>query len=139
MVSQHVIEHLELETELLPLLRELRRVVVPGGCLWLSCPDLETVCRAYLHDQGAALSADRKRRIPTLALPDGVPTQHFINLLFHQHGEHKNLFDLGLLTWAVQRAGFQICERVNEAALLAQYPEFPPRDDDRQSLYVRVR
>lgn len=40
MVSQHVIEHLDLQSELLPLLHELRRVAKPGAELWLSCPDL---------------------------------------------------------------------------------------------------
>jgi SAM-dependent methyltransferase len=39
-VSQHVIEHLELFGELVPLLSELRRVLQPGGQIWLSCPDM---------------------------------------------------------------------------------------------------
>src|SRR4029077_4956809 len=40
-VSQHVIEHMELQGELIPLLREIGRVLEPGGEVWLSCPDLE--------------------------------------------------------------------------------------------------
>src|ERR1700745_355023 len=35
-VSQHVIEHLELIDELLPLFSELKRVLRPGGQIWLS-------------------------------------------------------------------------------------------------------
>lgn len=42
-VSQHVIEHLELHRELLPLLREVRRVCQPGAEIWLSTPDLAVV------------------------------------------------------------------------------------------------
>ena len=135
-VSQHVIEHLEMEDELLPLLRELRRVMVPGAELWLSCPDMEKVCRAYVTDHAAALNDDRRRRMPGQALPDGMPPQHFVNWLFHQAGEHKNLFDFTLLQWALAQAGFTRCERANEAALLGRFPEFPVRNDDFQSLYV---
>src|SRR5262249_23483695 len=46
-VSQHVIEHLDLEHELLPLLRDIHRVLKPGAELWLSCPDMSVVCRYY--------------------------------------------------------------------------------------------
>ena len=135
-VSQHVIEHLELEEELLPLLRELHRVMKPNGEIWLSCPDMEKVCRAYVTDHAASLNDDRKRRMPGQALPEGMPTQHFVNWLFHQAGEHKNLFDFALLQWALHQAGFSNCRRSNEAELLARFPEFPVRNDDFQSLYV---
>jgi predicted SAM-dependent methyltransferase len=138
-VSQHVIEHLELEEEVLPLFRELRRVLGPDGEVWLSCPDMEKVCRAYVEDRGAALHEDRRRRMPGQTMRAGVPSQHFVNWIFHQGGEHKNLFDLDLLSWAVAEAGFRSCERVDEAALLRRFPEFPLRNDDFQSLYVRVR
>jgi predicted SAM-dependent methyltransferase len=135
-VSQHVIEHLELQDELLPLLRELRRVMKADGEIWLSCPDMEKVCRAYVTDRAASLNEDRKRRMPGQALPDGMPPQHFVNWLFHQAGEHKNLFDFELLQWALQQAGFPRCERADERRLLARFPEFPVRNDDFQSIYV---
>lgn len=138
-VSQHVIEHLELKDELMPLFRELRRVMQPGAEIWLSCPDLEKVCRAYIQDKAATLHEDRRQRMPAQALPDGMPTQHFVNWLFHQAGEHKNLFDFGLLAWALTQAGFSSCERVDEKALVARFPEFPLRNDDLQSLYVIAR
>jgi predicted SAM-dependent methyltransferase len=138
-VSQHVVEHLELEDELLPLLRELRRVLRSGGEMWLSCPDMEKICHAYIADRGSALHADRQRRMPSQAMRDGVPSQHFVNWLFHQGGEHKNLFDFELLSWAVSTAGFRSCDRTDEGALLRRFPEFPQRHDDFQSLYVCAR
>ena len=138
-VSQHVIEHLELQTQLLPLFRELRRVVRPGGELWLSCPDMEKVCRSYVEDRAATLAADRRQRMPGQALPPSMPSQHFVNWLFQQGGEHQNLFDLELLTWAPGESGFPSCARVAEAELLARFPEMPPRGDDLQSLYVCAR
>ena len=136
-VSEHLIEHLDLQTELIPLLCEVRRVLRPGGELWLSTPDLDKVCRAYVDDRAAALLSDRRRRWARFDLGD-VPTQQLVNHLFHQDGEHRYLLDLGLLTWACERAGFQTCERVLEADLLARFSGFPARGDDLQSLYVRA-
>jgi predicted SAM-dependent methyltransferase len=44
----HIIEHLS-PGEATPFLRETHRVLKPAGILRLSTPDLESVCRAYLH------------------------------------------------------------------------------------------
>jgi predicted SAM-dependent methyltransferase len=139
-VSQHVVEHLELRRELLPLLREVRRVCRPGAELWVSTPDLEVVCRSYLDNRGQSLIDDRLRRHPGWAKQFAdVPPQQVVNHLFHQMGQHKNLFDFELLAWALDQAGFRPCERVREADLLARFPEFPRRNDDFQTLYVRAR
>jgi predicted SAM-dependent methyltransferase len=134
-VMQHVIEHLNLHDQLIPLFRELYRMFANDGQLWLSCPDLAKACSAYLDDRGRALEEDRRMRWPDYSL-NGAPVQHFINDLFHQNGEHRNLFDIELLTWALKQAGFSCVQRVIEADLLAAYPEFPPRCDDFHSLYV---
>jgi predicted SAM-dependent methyltransferase len=136
-VSQHVIEHLELQSELLPLLSELHRVLSPHGEIWLSCPDMERACRDYIESAGDGLVRDRQSRYPSFSMC-GVPTQHFINVLFQQSGEHRNLFDIGLLTWAVETSGFSECVRVDESALQQRFPEFPLRNDGFQSLYVRA-
>jgi predicted SAM-dependent methyltransferase len=137
-LSQHVIEHLELKSELLPLLHELCRVLRSGGELWLSCPDLEKACRSYEVSRGRELLDDRERRKAEhvdLGLA-GIPSQHFINVLFQQDGEHKNLFDEELLCWALGKSGFVDCRRTIESELLSRFPEFPARGDDIQSLYV---
>lgn len=134
-VSQHVIEHLELESELLPLLAELNRVLEPGGTIWLSCPDIEKICTSYVQHRMKDLIADRQSRIPGFSLGP-MPSSQMINELFHQGGEHRNLFDFELLEWALTTAGFREVRRVDEADLLRSHPGFPPRNDDKQSLYV---
>ncbi len=96
-VSQHLAEHLELESELIPLLHEIHRVLRPGGELWLSTPDLARVCQGYLDDGGNALLEDRKKRWTSFSLGD-APTPQLINHLFHQDGEHRNLLDLSWRT-----------------------------------------
>ncbi|NJO01469.1 MAG: methyltransferase domain-containing protein [Bacteroidia bacterium] len=87
-VSQHVIEHLELETELIPLLKELSRVLKPQAEIWLSCPDMEKICQSYVMDKGEALLNDRQSRFPHFNL-EGVPRQHMINILFTNKGNTK--------------------------------------------------
>lgn len=136
-VSQHMIEHLEFDSELLPLLGELNRVMKSGAQLWLSCPDLEAICNSYQHHRMKDLIADRARMWGSFSM-DGLPDQHLINMFFHERGTHKNLYDLGMMQWALEQAGFQQIERVNEAAFLQRFPEFPKRGDDMESLYVRA-
>jgi predicted SAM-dependent methyltransferase len=134
-VSEHTIEHLELRTELLPLLSELSRVIRPGGEIWLSCPDIEKICRSYIDHRMVDLLEDRQTRWPKYSLGE-APSSHLINELFHQSGEHKNLFDFELLEWALRSTGFVAVRRVCETDLLARFPDFPARNDDAQSLYV---
>jgi glycosyltransferase involved in cell wall biosynthesis/predicted SAM-dependent methyltransferase len=136
-VSQQVIEHLDLESELMPLLRDLVRVLAPGGEAILACPDMEAICRSYLADGGAALLADRQKRWPDFHLR-GLPPSHMVNILFHQAGEHVNLFDFTLLSHVLRECGFRAVERIREPDLLARFPELPLRDDDDFSLYVRA-
>jgi len=154
-ISQQVIEHLELESELLPLLYELHRVSKPHAELWLSCPDLQRVCNSYNEDRGQGLIDDWLTRYGKIIYrlpscsdatqgPHGepemadMPCQHMINYWFHQSGEHRNLFDFELLNWALLKSGFENCVRVNEEQFLRRFPEFSHRCDDRYCLYVKA-
>ena len=136
-VSQHVIDDLEIEHELIPLLKEIKRVLKPGGELWLSTQDMTKICRSYVEDGGAKLIADRKTRIPDFDMK-GYPDSQFMNELFYDSGWNMNEFDLPLLDHVLQKAGFDQCRRVGERDFLERFPDFPPRRDDYPSLYVRV-
>jgi predicted SAM-dependent methyltransferase len=137
-VSQHVIEHFELFGELLPLLNELRRLLRPGGELWLSCPDMEKICRLYVDGRACELVEDRLSR-QEMYSTHGVPPQQIVNDLFHQLGEHKNLFDFEMLKWALETVKFNDICRVDEVQFLQRFPSFPPRHDDTVTLYVAAR
>lgn len=137
-VCQHVIEHLELRSELTPLVAELYRVTAPGAEIWLSCPDLGKACNAYVQDKGRALLEDKMKRKSADADigMNGVPSQHYINQLFDQGGEHKNLLDEELLKWLLCNAGFVDVTRRCEQDLLDRFAKFPRRGDDIHSIYV---
>lgn len=50
----HVLEHFR-RADTLPFLRECRRVLRPNGVIRVVVPDLEQICRAYLHELERAL------------------------------------------------------------------------------------
>ena len=135
-LSQHVIEHLELFDELFPLLSEIHRVLAPDGCVWLSCPDMSKVCHGYINDGGVQLLESIKTRHNSFSLGERVPVQQVVNHLFHQYGEHKNLFDFELLSWVLKEVGFSTVEQQSEPSLLASEPDVEARLDDDISLYV---
>ncbi len=131
-VSEHVVEHLELRSELLSLLREIRRVCREGAEVWLSCPSLAAACRAYDEDRAAALLAQRKAksdRWSSISWIDEMPTQQWINEMFHQAGDHRNLFDFDLLAWALGKAGFGQVVEHPESAIGERFEDFPARRD----------
>lgn len=134
-VSQHVIEHLEIKSQLIGLFFELRRVLQEGGKLYLSCPDIKKVCASYVDTAGESLLEDRLTRLPGWSM-DGLPASHMINHLFHQDGEHKNLFDFKLLEHLLLKAGFSAVVEISEKDLLTMESDVPPRNDDHQTLYI---
>lgn len=136
--SQQVIEHLHLVYELEPLFRELHRVTADGAEIWLSCPDIRKVCEGYLQDGAKTLIKGRTSRHPNYTTR-GYPSSQFVNDIFHQGGEHKNLFDLELLRALLEKCGFSNVEETTEPELLKRFPDFPSRGDEDHSLYVKAR
>jgi predicted SAM-dependent methyltransferase len=134
-VSQHVVEHLAIEDELGKLLRELWRVLSQGGTLFVSTPDMFRLCRDYVSDGGGSWIRYYKGRHASFGIGDR-PDSHMVNYVFHQNGEHKNLFDFELLSSSLIKAGFVDVEKINEAEFLGRCPEFPKRNDDDTTLYV---
>jgi predicted SAM-dependent methyltransferase len=136
-LSQHVIEHLDLKRELEPLLKELHRVMKVEGEIWLTCPSIEKICKSYLTDKAESLVKGRQKRFPNYNT-QGYPSSIIVNELFHQSGEHKNLFDYELLKFVLEKCGFSNIEEVQEFDLLNRFNEAPKRDDAEQTLYVKA-
>ena len=134
-VSQHVIEHLDLQHELEPLFRELNRVLNDNGILYLSCPCIKKICESYIRDGGKTLVEGRKKRYPNWDLK-GYPNVQMVNELFHQGIQHKNLFDYNLLSYSLHKCGFSSVKEIDEKFLLDKIHDLPPRRDEEQTLYV---
>lgn len=149
--SSHFIEHVDYETTMLSFLLEVNRVLKGGGTLWVITPDLKKACEAYINDKCESLFKDRlsrnwryRKKInnPQLynKIIDGTtPTQHFINDLFHQGGQHKNLLDIDLLAWIGKRAGFSEVIETSDEELRKSFPEIRSRGDSLQALYAVLK
>ena len=137
-VSQHFFEHLHLDSELIPLLKEILRILKPNGELWFSVPSIEKVARGYLKDHGEGLLKGRIERFPGYSLY-GKPSSHIVNEIFYQKGEHKNLFDFELLNWMLTSTGFIEIIEENEKSFLEKFGAFQVRNDDDVSIYCRAK
>lgn len=103
--SDHFFEHLEL-TDLVDVLRECRRVLVPGGVLDFTVPHFDPYLEAYLHKDFDYL----KERI--CDVPQGQETLYGTSFdrvawLLYRSGEHKSLFDKESIVAKVKLAGFE--------------------------------
>ena len=101
--GSHVLEHFyyALDNELLEVLKEWHRVLKPDGKLFISVPDLKTLCWLYLH--------------PNL---EPLERHHLMRIMFggqtNQYDVHKVGFDFETLGLYLEEAGFQNYQRILE-------------------------
>ena len=139
---EHCFEHLDYETEALPLLRECFRCLAPSGVLRIVVPNAGRYLKLYASDSWEALAEQR----PLIAEGSGyrdyfgsekyTTRMQFINAVFRQRGEHKYAYDEETLAAAMRQAGFldvrEMAYGVSRDPLMA--PDTPKRRTD--SLYV---
>jgi predicted SAM-dependent methyltransferase len=99
--ASHVLEHLAYNGELQRALREIRRVLEPGGTVRISVPDLEILCRLFLE--------------PKLSVPDRF---HIMRMMYggraDQHDIHYVGFSFDFLSAFLSGAKFCNIRRVGE-------------------------
>jgi predicted SAM-dependent methyltransferase len=99
--ASHVFEHLGYNGELQKTLRGIHRVLKLGGTLRVSVPDLETLCKLFLH--------------PSL---DGPARFHVMRMMFGGRTTEFDVHHVGLtfefLTTYLREAGFRNIRRVPE-------------------------
>ncbi len=103
--AEHMIEHLTWR-EALVCVREMHRVLEPGGVCRICTPDLEGIAHAYLERDPAVLDEHRRHgyEAPTWA--------HLPNNYLRLWG-HRFMFDFDSIRSLLQEAGFVDVERTS--------------------------
>jgi|GEM_PF-146886 len=128
--ASHVLEHLYRFGELPALLREIHRVLRPGGVLRAVVPDLEKCLRAYAS--GDAQFFEDRKKTWAWAKSCKTPLDHFLayagaNQALEGFEGHKYGYDLPTLSLALREAGFAT---VVQSSFM-QSPHPPLRIDDK--------
>ncbi|RVU34674.1 methyltransferase domain-containing protein [Hwanghaeella grinnelliae] len=98
--ASHVLEHLAYSDEVLPALKGCHRILVPGGTLMLSVPDLDRICRLMIHD-----AATVQVQYQLMRMLFGGQTDEW--------DYHKTGFTAELLAGFLGNAGFDEVRRVD--------------------------
>lgn len=113
--SAHCLEHLSYKHAALALLREVHRVLAPGGVLRLVVPDIERCLRAYASDDAEYF--DTRARHWEWAVHHRTPLEHFLAYagagapLHECSFWHKYGYDLPTLSHLLGEAGFAAVRR----------------------------
>jgi predicted SAM-dependent methyltransferase len=99
--ASHVLEHFDYKRELLPTLKEWHRVLIPGGMLHLSVPDLDILARIFA-DRQMLVNADERFTV--------------MQMIFGGHDDPHDFHQVGLneefLAKFLKDAGFVKAARV---------------------------
>lgn len=104
--ASHVLEHVSYQLDLQTTLNEWFRVLVPGGTVMISVPDLEMLCRLYL-----APNLKAEHRFQIMQIMFGGQINEFD---FHAVGLSFELLGFYLMT-----AGFKDVTRVENFGLFS--------------------
>lgn len=102
--AEHLIEHVPPHVAV-RWLTEVRRILVPGGLLRITTPDLRKYVQGYVT--GDSFFARHRRRLSMMRVGPPMPERpaFMFNQLFYLYG-HRWLYDLDELRYALARAGF---------------------------------
>lgn len=103
--AEHLIEHITLDRAI-AWLREVRRILAPGGLLRLTTPDLGVYMNSYLDDDGF-FDRHRERMLDALRPAPRMPTRpaFMVNQIFYLYG-HRWIYDFDEVSYVLCAAGF---------------------------------
>lgn len=102
--AEHLIEHVPLPAAI-RWLTEVRRILIPGGLLRVTTPDLSKYARGLVT--GDTFFAKQRRRLGIMRVGPPMPERpaFMINQIFYLYG-HRWLYDLDELRYVLACAGF---------------------------------
>jgi predicted SAM-dependent methyltransferase len=140
--SEHFIEHIP-RTAAVEWLREIRRLLEPGGFVRVSTPNLRRYIEGYLDPQGDFFDEHRQvlEHMPQFRA-GGVPqTRGFmVNQIFRFFG-HQWIYDLDEIRAVASEAGFEpdaITECSFQQGRLADVAKLDQSGHSDESLYVEI-
>ncbi len=128
-VSVHAFPELTLE-EQVPALRELHRVLRPGGVLRLALPDLDLAVDAYRRgDRGYFLVPDERA--------ESLGAKLVVQLLWY--GFSRTVFTFDFVSELLAEAGYSRIDRCTFRETVSEFPEIVSLDNrPAESLFVEA-
>jgi predicted SAM-dependent methyltransferase len=137
--SEHFIEHVT-RRDAVVWLREVRRLLAPGGFARVTTPDLRRYVEGYL-DPKASFFSEHARRLRNIGVTTVPPRRAWmLNQIFMGWG-HRWLYDYDELRAAAVEAGFTAASVRQAGFRIGAIPEVAAMDQEHrsdESLYVEM-